>query len=51
MQLGCLINDKSEAFLYNKSNLTSPLINCGMIINGKPEIVFMNELIKESAVT
>ncbi len=51
MQLGCLINDKSEAFLYNKSNLTSPLINCGMIINGKPEIVFMNELVKESVVT
>lgn len=47
MQLGCLINNKSEAFSYNKKNLLSPLINCGVIVNGKPEIVFMHEIIKE----
>ena len=46
MQLGCLIDDYSAAFNYNKGQMLSPLINCGIIINGKPEIIFLDELVK-----
>lgn len=45
MQVGCLLDDYSRAFNYNKADLTSPLINCGVIVNGKPEIVFLEELV------
>ena len=45
MQVGCLLDDYSRAFSYNKADLTSPLINCGVIINSKPEIIFLEELV------
>ena len=46
MQLGCLIDDYSPAFNYNKGQMLSPMLNCGIIINGKPEVIFLDELVK-----
>ena len=46
MQLGCLIDDYSPAFNYNKGQMTAPMLNCGVIINGKPEVIFLDELVK-----
>jgi hypothetical protein len=46
MQLGCLIDDYSAAFSYNKGQMTAPMINCGVIIDSKPEIIFLDELVK-----
>lgn len=36
MQVGCLIDDKSMAFAYNKCNLNRPIIGTGLIVNGLP---------------
>jgi hypothetical protein len=36
LQVGCLINDKSMAFAYNKTTLGRPLIGVGLIIDGQP---------------
>lgn len=36
MQAGCLINDKSLAFAYNKLTVKRPVIGTGLIIDGQP---------------
>ncbi len=36
MTVGCLIDRKSFAFAYNKTNLKRPIIGSGVIINGIP---------------
>jgi hypothetical protein len=41
MVVGCLIDDKSRAFAYNKLTMARPIISCGIIINGIPQIVPM----------
>lgn len=41
MQVGCLINDDSLAYFYNKLNLKRPIIGVGVIINGLPQLVPM----------
>lgn len=39
MQVGCLIDDESPAFDYNKSQAIRPVITCGVIKNGIPIII------------
>lgn len=39
MQVGCLIDDKTLAFEYNKTNLKRPLIGCGIILKGLPKLL------------
>lgn len=39
MRVGCLINDKSLAFSYNKTTLDRPIIGCGIILNGQPKLL------------
>lgn len=41
MRVGCLINDKSMAFHYNKTTMDRPIIGCGIIINGQPKLLPM----------
>lgn len=41
MQVGCLIDDKSLAFAYNKIPVERPLIGCGIILNGQPKLLPM----------
>jgi hypothetical protein len=41
MIVGCLIDNDSLAFAYNKLNLKRPLIGCGVIINGHPKLIPM----------
>ena len=41
MVCGCLIDDKSLAFAYNKSTLKRPIIGCGIILNGQPKLLPM----------
>jgi hypothetical protein len=36
MQLGCLVDNHSLAFAYNKNNLKRPIIGTGVAINGLP---------------
>ena len=36
MTVGCLIDDESLAFAYNKNTLKRPVLGCGGIIDGKP---------------
>jgi hypothetical protein len=36
LQVGCLIDDKSRAFAYNKTTLGRPLIGTGIILEGQP---------------
>ncbi len=36
MQVGCLIDDKSLAFSYNKLTVKRPVIGTGLIIDGQP---------------
>lgn len=38
MIVGCLIENSSLAFAYNKLNLKRPVIGCGGIINGLPKL-------------
>jgi hypothetical protein len=41
MHVGCLIEDDSLAFSYNKLNLKRPMIGCGIILNGLPKLLPM----------
>lgn len=41
MQIGCLINDHSFAFAYNKVTKDRPIIGLGAIINGQPQLIPM----------
>jgi hypothetical protein len=41
MVVGCLIDDKSMAFGYNKLQLKRPLIGVGMILDGQPKLLPM----------
>ncbi len=41
MQVGCLIHDDSYAFSYNNTNLKRPMIGCGVIIDGVPQVELM----------
>jgi len=41
MYVGCLIDDKSLAFAYNKTTIDRPLIGCAMIIKGQPVLLPM----------
>lgn len=42
---GCLVDDKSLAMEYNKSNMKRPILSCVVITNGIPQIIPM--VIKE----
>ena len=35
--VGCLIDDASLAFAYNKNTLKRPIISCGAILDGQPK--------------
>lgn len=41
MTVGCLIDDHSLAFAYNKNTLGRPIIGCGIIIDGQPMLIPM----------
>lgn len=41
MRVGCLINDRSMAFHYNKTTMDRPIIGCGIIINSQPKLIPM----------
>lgn len=41
MTVGCLIDDDSLAYAYNKLNLKRPIIGCGIVINGHPKLLPM----------
>ena len=41
MQVGCLINDQSLAFAYNKADLPRPIIGTGIILSGQPKLLPM----------
>jgi len=41
MQVGCMIDDGSMAFAYNKTGMDRPIIGCGMIIDGQPKLIPM----------
>jgi len=41
MQIGCLVDDKSLAFAYNKTNLKRPIVGMGIILNGQPKLLPM----------
>jgi len=41
MTVGCLINNKSLAFAYNKLQVKRPIIGCGIIIDGQPKLLPM----------
>jgi hypothetical protein len=41
MTIGCLIDDASLAFAYNKNTLKRPIIGCGAILDGQPKLLPM----------
>jgi len=41
LQTGCLVDDKSLAFAYNKTNLKRPIIGLGIIVEGLPHLIPM----------
>ena len=41
MQVGCMIDDKSMAFHYNKTTAIRPIIGCGMVLDGQPLLLPM----------
>ncbi len=41
MICGCLIDNDSLAYSYNKINLKRPIIGCGIILNGLPKLLPM----------
>lgn len=41
MTVGCLIDKKSLAFKYNKTNCKRPILGCGIIIDGQPRLLPM----------
>ncbi len=46
MTVGCLIDDTHEVFSYNKTQSKRPQLGCGVIVDGRPELIPMvlNEL-------
>ena len=42
MQVGCLVDDKSLAMSYNKLTVNRPIIGCGVIIDGIPQLEAMS---------
>ncbi len=42
MNIGCLIDNESLAFEYNKVNPLRPMIGTGIVINGRPQLIPMN---------
>ena len=41
MMCGCLIDDDSRAYAYNKVNSARVILGCGIIINGQPKLIPM----------
>jgi hypothetical protein len=41
MSVGCMIDDDSVAYAYNKINLKRPIVGHGLIINGIPQLLPM----------
>lgn len=41
MHVGCLVDDKSRAFHYNKLNPKRPIISVGILIDGIPQLIPM----------
>lgn len=41
MTVGCLVDPNSLAMAYNKNNLKRPVIGCGIIIEGIPQLIPM----------
>lgn len=41
MTVGCLVDNKSLAMAYNKNNLKRPVIGCGIIVDGIPQLIPM----------
>lgn len=41
MRIGCLIDDQSMAFHYNKTTLDRPIIGTGVIVDGQPKLIPM----------
>lgn len=41
MIVGCMIDDKSLAFSYNKLQMKRPLIGCAIILDGQPKLLPM----------
>jgi hypothetical protein len=41
MIIGCLIEDSTIAFAYNKLNLKRPVIGSAVILNGIPKLIPM----------
>lgn len=41
MSVGCLVDKKSLAMAYMKVNLAKPILSCGIITEGIPQIVPM----------
>lgn len=41
LRVGCLINDKSMAFHYNKTTMDRPIIGVAMIVDGQPKLIPM----------
>ena len=42
MAVGCGVDNSSMAFVYGKHFKNKPIVSCGTVINGKPEVHFMN---------
>lgn len=38
---GCLVDNKSRAFAYNKMNLQKPIVGCLVVVNGIPQLIPM----------
>jgi hypothetical protein len=43
MQTGCLIDNRSRAFLYNRKHRLHPVIGTGIILDGRPYIIRLGE--------
>jgi hypothetical protein len=41
MSVGCLINKDSLAMAYMKVNMSKPILSCGLITEGYPQIIPM----------
>ena len=41
MNVGCLIIKRTHLHLYSKVNIRRPVLGCGMIINGVPQLIPM----------
>jgi len=41
MQVGCLVNPKALAFAYGNNNMKRQMIGCGVIVDGKPQLIPM----------